>query len=71
MIWVLVPVLALSIPIVAILTDHVGKQNKVKLQMLQDQLALEKIKHENYLIETEKMRLELEKMRLEAPRDQI
>lgn len=69
--WVIIPALALSIPIVAILTDFLGKQNKVKLQMLQDQLALEKIKHENFLLETEKMRLELEKMRIDAPKDKI
>ena len=28
--------------------------------MIKDELELEKLKHENYLIETEKMRLELE-----------
>lgn len=38
--------------------------------MVQDQLELEKLKHQNYLIETEKMRLELEKqIQLEAPKD--
>lgn len=64
-------VMIFSIPIIAILTDHFGKQNKIKQQMIQDQLELEKLKHQNYLIETEKMRLELEKMRLEEPKDKF
>ncbi|MFE8702826.1 hypothetical protein ACFYKX_19665 [Cytobacillus sp. FJAT-54145] len=54
-----------SIPIIAIVTGHLQKQTKLKHQMLKDELELEKIKHENYLIETEKMKLELEQMKLE------
>ena len=69
--WILIPVIALSIPIVAIITEHFNKQNKLKAQMLKDQLELEKLKQENYLIETEKMKLELEKMRIEAPKDKM
>ncbi|WP_301335728.1 hypothetical protein [Bacillus sp. FJAT-27445] len=38
--------------------------------MVKDQLELEKLKHENYLIETEKMRLELEKTLLATPKDE-
>jgi hypothetical protein len=60
-------IMVFSIPIVAILTSHSASQNKLKHKMLQDQLELERLKHENYLIETEKMRLELEKMRIEEP----
>ncbi|CRK82623.1 hypothetical protein [Neobacillus massiliamazoniensis] len=71
MIWVIIPALALTIPIIAILTDHFGKQNKIKHEMIKDQLELEKLKQENYLIETEKMKLELEKIRLEAPNDKF
>ena len=33
--------------------------------MLQTELELEKLKHDNYVIETQKMRLELEQMKLE------
>ncbi|MGG0719568.1 hypothetical protein ABE096_18580 [Robertmurraya massiliosenegalensis] len=55
-------VMFLSIPIVAIITDHFQKQTKMKHKMLKDQLELEKLKHKNFLIETEKMRLELEQM---------
>jgi hypothetical protein len=53
-------VLIFSIPIIAIITDHFQTQSKNKHKMIKDELELEKLKHENYLIETEKMRLELE-----------
>ncbi|MBS4209179.1 hypothetical protein KHA95_14040 [Bacillus sp. FJAT-50079] len=55
-----------SIPIVAIITEHLRKSNKIKMSLIQEQLQLEKIKHENYLLETEKLKLELEKMQLTA-----
>ncbi|WP_019152446.1 hypothetical protein [Robertmurraya massiliosenegalensis] len=55
-------IMIFSIPLVAIVTDHFQKQTKMKHKMLKDQLELEKLKHENFLIETEKMRLELEQM---------
>jgi hypothetical protein len=55
-------IMIFSIPIIAILTNHFQKQAKIQRDMLKDQIELEKVKHANYLIETEKMRLELEKM---------
>jgi hypothetical protein len=58
-------IMIFSIPIIAILTGYFSSQNKLKHKMLQDQIELEKLKHQNYLIETEKMRLELEKMKEE------
>ncbi|WP_066389607.1 hypothetical protein [Neobacillus mesonae] len=64
-------VMTLGIPITAILTFHFQKQTKLKVGMVKDQLELEKLKHENYLIETEKMRLELEKMKLDSPKDNL
>jgi len=64
-------ILAFGIPITAIITSHIQKQTKMQQEMLKDRLELEKLKHENYLIETEKMRLELEKIRLENPKDEI
>lgn len=63
-------ILIFGIPIIAIITDHLQKQSKVKANMIKDQLELEKLKHENYLIETEKMRLELEKSLLKSPQQQ-
>ena len=64
-------IMVFSIPIIAILTTHFQKQSKIKLQMIESQLELEKLKHENYLIETQKMRLELEQMKIENPQDKI
>lgn len=64
-------IMIFSIPIIGIITDHLQKQSKYKHQMIQDQLELEKIKQQNFLLETEKMRLELEKMQLEAPKDEL
>jgi hypothetical protein len=64
----LVPIFALSIPIIAILTSHFQKQAKIRQQMIADELELEKLKYQNYLMETEKMKLELEKMKEEAPK---
>jgi hypothetical protein len=64
-------IMIFSIPIIAILTGNSQNQNKIKHKMIQDQLELEKLKHENYLIETEKMKLELEQMKLEQPKDKF
>lgn len=57
-------IMIFSIPIIAIITGHFQKQSKIKRDMLKDELELEKIKHENYLIETEKIKLELEQMQI-------
>jgi hypothetical protein len=64
-------IMIFSIPIIAIVTSHFQKQSKYKHKMIQDELELEKLKHQNYLIETEKMRLELEQMKLGEPKDKI
>ncbi|MBN8191290.1 hypothetical protein JI667_03930 [Bacillus sp. NTK074B] len=61
-------IMIFSIPILGIITDHFQKQSKYKQKMLEDELELEKLKHENFVIETQKMRLELEKMNLEDPK---
>lgn len=62
-------IMIFSIPIIAIVTDHFQKQTKLKHKMIQDQIELEKLKHENFLIETQKMRVELEKMQLDNSSD--
>ena len=59
-------IMIFSIPIIAIVTNHFQKQSKIKQEMMKDQIKLEKLKHENYLIETEKMRLQLEQMNQET-----
>ncbi len=70
MIGTIAVMMVLGIPITAIITNHLQKQSKIKAHMLKDQLELEKLKHENYLIETEKMKLELEKMMLNSPKNE-
>ena len=55
-------IMVFSIPIVAIVTSHFQKQAKIKHSMIKDEIELEKLKQQNYLLETERMRLELEKM---------
>lgn len=60
-------VLIFGISYVDDILAHRRKQLKLKHEMLKDQLELERLKHENYLLETEKLRLELEKLQaLEA-----
>ncbi|MGM0863289.1 MAG: hypothetical protein ACQEWF_01270 [Bacillota bacterium] len=58
-------IMIFSIPILGIITDHFQKQSKLKQKMIGDQLELEKLKHENFVIETQKMRLELEQLKLQ------
>lgn len=58
-------IMIFSIPIIAIITEHSKQKAKIKLDTVKEELKLEQLKNQNYLLETEKMRLELEKMRLE------
>lgn len=64
-------IMVFGIPITAIITSHFQKQSKIKATMLKDELELEKLKHINYLAETEKMKIELEKMKIGSPKDEI
>lgn len=57
-------VMIFSIPLTAIITTHLRKQTAAKQRLIESQVELEKLKHENYIIETQKMRVELEQMRL-------
>ncbi len=69
--WWIIGVMIFSIPIVAIITDHMQARAKIKGEFIKDQLELEKLKHENYLIETEKLKLELERMQIETSKDDV
>ncbi|MBW8352027.1 hypothetical protein K0H71_21735 [Bacillus sp. IITD106] len=60
-----------SIPILGIITEHLRSSANIKAKIVQDQLELEKMKHENYLLETQKLKLELERMQLEQSKDEI
>ncbi|MDQ0881937.1 hypothetical protein [Peribacillus sp. V2I11] len=70
MLGIITVVLIFSIPIIRLLTNHFEKQSKIKHNMLQVELELEKLKHENFLMETEKMRLELDQMKFDQKIDE-
>lgn len=55
-----------SLPITAIVTTHLRKSARIKYEVLQQEIELEKIKQQNYLLETEKMKVELAQMKLET-----
>jgi len=69
--WWIIGIMACSIPIIGIITDHLQSSAKIKGKFIQDQLELEKMKHENYLLETEKLKLELERMQLEHSKEEV
>lgn len=65
-------IMIFSLPIIKTVTNHLEKQKAIKHQLIKDHLELEKLKHANFLMETEKMRLELEKeLKLEDPSNKI
>ncbi|MED4037171.1 hypothetical protein [Niallia taxi] len=58
-------IMIFAIPIIAIISEHSKDKLRLKRKMLQDEIALEKLKHENFLLETNKMKLEVEKLEIE------
>jgi len=63
---IIIMAIIFAVPIVAIITSHFQKTARIKASYIKDQLELEKLKHENYLLETQKLKLELEKMQIET-----
>lgn len=57
--------LVMSVPITAIITDHKRRIAKINAEIVREQIELEKLKQQNYIIETEKMKIELEQMKLD------
>ena len=57
-----------SIPLTAIILGHLRGNQKLRAKMLKDELELEKVRGQNFIAETEKMRVELEKMTLDFKR---
>ena len=53
------------IPIIAIVTEHSKQRAKIHLDTVKEEVRLEELKNQNFLLETEKMKLELEKLSLE------
>nr|WP_269669459.1 hypothetical protein [Mammaliicoccus sciuri] len=61
----MVVLIVLISSVAGLIKNHQSKTvriEKIKSQRVKDELELEKLKHENYLLETDKMRLELEQM---------
>lgn len=57
-------VMVFSLPLTALIVGQVRGSQKHKARMLKDELELEKLKGENFIAETEKMRLELNQMQV-------
>ncbi|MCY1049323.1 hypothetical protein [Mammaliicoccus sciuri] len=65
-IFLMVVLIVLISSVAGLIKNHQSKTvriEKIKSQRVKDELELEKLKHENYLLETDKMRLELEQMK--------
>ncbi|MFD1927202.1 hypothetical protein ACFSFY_03890 [Sporosarcina siberiensis] len=71
--WFIVGIvgLSMSVPITRIITQHLQTMAKIKGDLIQNEIELEKLKQQNYIIETEKMKLELKKMQLEYQPEKI
>lgn len=57
--------LVMSVPVIAIITDHQRRIVKIKGEFMRDEIELEKLKQQNFIMETEKMKIELEQMKLD------
>ncbi|MER2089306.1 hypothetical protein [Sporosarcina sp. JAI121] len=57
--------IVMCVPIIAIITDHQRRIVKIKGEFVREEIELEKLKQQNYIIETEKMKIELEQMKLD------
>ncbi len=62
--------IGVAIPITAILTSYFSKQSKLKLEFLKQEIELEKVRNEGFVVETEKLRLEIEQTRQQLAIDQ-
>jgi len=49
-----------AIPITAIVTAHMRSKERIKLQLMKEEIELERIRLKGYEKETEKLRLELQ-----------
>lgn len=57
--------LVMSVPIIAIITDHQRRIVKIKGEFMRGEIELEKLKQQNFIMETEKMKIELEQIKLD------
>lgn len=61
---VAIMIVIMSVPITAIVTTHQRKMARIKQETIHQEIELEKLKQQNYIAETEKLRLELEQKKL-------
>jgi len=71
--WFIVGIVGVSmiVPITKLITIHLQTMAKIKGDLIQSEIELEKLKQQNYIIETEKMKLELKKMQLDYEPEKI
>ncbi|KZE39911.1 hypothetical protein AV656_01110 [Bhargavaea cecembensis] len=62
---IFIVMIVMTIPLTAIITDHRRRMARYQADRLQDEIELEKLKQQNFIAETEKMKIELEKMKLD------
>jgi L-lactate utilization protein LutB len=62
---IIIVMIVMTIPLTAIITDHRRRMARYQADRLQDEIELEKMKQQNFIAETEKMKIELEKMKLD------
>ncbi|BAQ11854.1 hypothetical protein OXB_3385 [Bacillus sp. OxB-1] len=55
----------MTVPITAIITDYKRKTLKMRADLVREEIELEQLKQQNFIIETEKMKIELEQMKLD------
>lgn len=53
-------VMVFSIPLTAIWTTHLRKMQGMKSKVIKEEIELERLRYDNFLLETEKMRLDLQ-----------
>lgn len=63
--WAVIGIIA----VVSIVTDYLHKQSKLKIDATRQEIELEKLKQENFMLETEKIRLEIEQSRQQLSLD--
>lgn len=66
---IFIVMIVMTIPLTAIITDHKRRMAVYQADRLQDEIVIEKLKQQNFIAETEKMKLELEKMKLDYTAD--
>lgn len=62
---ILIVMIVMTVPLTAILTEHRRRMAGYQKDRLKEEIELEKLKQQNFIAETEKMKLELEKLKLD------